>query len=132
METRCPPASTTRRPRRPPKAAKPGRPAAQPTIRHPGRHRRRAAAPRSLGKEGVWRVTADELKLTNLDKPLFEPRADGGGPITKRELIRYFARIAPTMLRTSTDRPLNLQRFPNGAGAMGFWQKDIPDTARRG
>ena len=27
------------------------------------------------------------------------------------------------------DRPLNLQRFPNGAGAPGFWQKDIPATA---
>ncbi len=57
------------------------------------------AALDALGKEGVWQVGGDELKLTNLDKPLFEPREpDGGGPITKRELIRYFARIAPTML----------------------------------
>ena len=88
------------------------------------------AALDALGKEGVWQVGGDELKLTNLDKPLFEPREpDGGGPITKRELIRYFARIAPTMLRHLEDRPLNLQRFPNGAGAPGFWQKDIPDTA---
>ena len=61
---------------------------------------------------------------------MFDPREpDGGGPITKRELIRYFARIAPTMLWHLKDRPLNLQRFPNGAGAPGFWQKDIPDTA---
>ena len=82
----------------------------------------------ALGKEGVWQVGGRELKLTNLDKPLFEPR-DGGGPITKRELIRYFARIAPTMLPHLADRPLNLQRFPNGAGAPGFWQKDIPETA---
>ena len=84
----------------------------------------------ALGKEGVWKVGGDELKLTNLDKPLFEPRdPDGGGPITKRELIGYFARIAPTMLRHLDGRPLNLQRFPNGAGAPGFWQKDIPETA---
>jgi bifunctional non-homologous end joining protein LigD len=84
----------------------------------------------ALVKEGIWRVGSDELKLTNLDKTLFEPREpDGGGPITKRELIRYFARIAPTMLRHLEDRPLNLQRFPNGAGAPGFWQKDIPETA---
>ena len=88
------------------------------------------AALDALGKEGVWSVNDVELKLTNLDKPLFEPREpDGGGPITKRELIRYFARIAPTMLVHLKDRPLNLQRFPNGAGAPGFWQKDIPDTA---
>ena len=31
--------------------------------------------------------------------------------------------------RTSSDRPLNLQRFPNGAGSPGFWQKDIPSSA---
>ncbi len=81
----------------------------------------------ALGKEGLWRVGADELKLTNLDKPLFA--ADP--PVTKRELIAYFARIAPTMLPHLRDRPLNLQRFPNGAGAPGFWQKDIPETAPR-
>ena len=33
------------------------------------------------------------------------------------------------MLPHLADRPLNLQRFPNGAGAPGFWQKDIPETA---
>ena len=77
------------------------------------------------GKEGVWQVGGHELKLTNLDKALFE--ADP--PVTKRELIRYFARIAPTMLPHLVDRPLNLQRFPNGAGAPGFWQKDIPASA---
>jgi bifunctional non-homologous end joining protein LigD len=88
------------------------------------------AALDALGKEGVWQVNGVELKLTNLDKPLFEQREpDGGGPITKRELIRYFARVAPTMLWHLKDRPLNLQRFPNGAGAPGFWQKDIPETA---
>jgi bifunctional non-homologous end joining protein LigD len=79
----------------------------------------------TMGKEGIWRIGGHELKLTNLDKPLFE--ADP--PITKRELIAYFARIAPTILPHLADRPLNLQRFPNGAGAPGFWQKDIPDTA---
>jgi bifunctional non-homologous end joining protein LigD len=79
----------------------------------------------ALGKEGVWHIGGHELKLTNLDKPLF----DADPPVTKRELIRYFATIAPTMLPHLIDRPLNLQRFPNGAGAPGFWQKDIPETA---
>src|SRR6185369_8637345 len=83
------------------------------------------AALEALGKEGVWQLGGNDLKLTNLDKPIFE--ADP--PVTKRELIRYFARIAPTMLPHLADRPLNLQRFPNGAGAPGFWQKDIPATA---
>jgi bifunctional non-homologous end joining protein LigD len=85
----------------------------------------------SMGKEGVWRVGDHDLKLTNLDKALFDGDSPitGDLPITKRELIGYFARIAPTMLPHLADRPLNLQRFPNGAGAPGFWQKDIPTTA---
>jgi bifunctional non-homologous end joining protein LigD len=83
------------------------------------------AALDALGKEGTWHIGGHDLKLTNLDKTLFE----GEPPVTKRELIRYFARIAPTMLPHLVDRPLNLQRFPNGAGAPGFWQKDIPGTA---
>jgi bifunctional non-homologous end joining protein LigD len=33
------------------------------------------------------------------------------------------------MLPHLADRPLNLQRFPNGATAPGFWQKDIPGHA---
>jgi bifunctional non-homologous end joining protein LigD len=78
-----------------------------------------------LGKEGVWHIGGHDLKLTNLDKALFQAEP----PVTKRELIRYFARIAPTMLPHLADRPLNLQRFPNGVGAPGFWQKDIPATA---
>ena len=92
----------------------------------------------ALPNEGLWQVGGRELKLTNLDKPLFAPLdgdGDGGragdadGPITKRELIRYFGRIAPAMLPHLDERPLNLQRFPNGAGAQGFWQKDIPSSA---
>jgi bifunctional non-homologous end joining protein LigD len=82
-----------------------------------------------LGKEGLWQVGGEELKLTNLDKPIFPPQNDTEQPITKRELIRYFARIAPTMLTHLEERPLNLHRYPNGSDAPGFWQKDIPSTA---
>jgi bifunctional non-homologous end joining protein LigD len=100
------------------------------------------AALDALTKDGVWSVGGFELKLTNLDKVLFPPRAgdpepDGRrprkgalpAPVTKRELIRYFALIAPVMLPHLQDRPLNFQRFPNGPNAPGFWQKDIPETA---
>ena len=88
------------------------------------------AALDGLPKEGPWEVGGVTLKLTNLDKVLFPPPADSDdSPITKRELIRYFARIAPAMLAHLRDRPLNLHRYPNGAGAPGFWQKDIPAHA---
>ena len=84
----------------------------------------------TLKAEGTWRVAGQDVKLTNLDKVLFPPR-DGTGedPVTKRELIAYLARIAPAMLPHLAGRPLNLQRFPNGAGSPGFWQKDIPSSA---
>jgi bifunctional non-homologous end joining protein LigD len=86
----------------------------------------------TLKGEGTWVVGGQELKLTNLDKILFPPR-DGvdEGAVTKRELVAYFARIAPAMLPHLVDRPLNLHRYPNGAGAPGFWQKDIPSSAPR-
>jgi len=100
------------------------------------------AALDAMEKDGTWTVGGFELKLTNLDKPLFPPRAgdpeaDGSalkqgalpGPVTKRELIRYFVRIAPAMLPHLAERPLNLHRFPNGPDGPGFWQKDIPSTA---
>lgn len=88
----------------------------------------------AMGQEGVWHVGGDrgeDLKLTNLDKVLFGPHPvePDASPVTKRELVRYFARIAPTMLPHLAERPLNLHRFPNGAGGQGFWQKDIPSTA---
>jgi bifunctional non-homologous end joining protein LigD len=88
----------------------------------------------SMPAEGVWHVggeRGDDLKLTNLNKVLFgpPPTDPAAAGITKRELIAYFARIAPTMLPHLAERPLNLQRFPNGANGPSFWQKDIPPTA---
>ena len=80
--------------------------------------------------QGIWEVGGQSLKLTNLDKVLFPPRpGTDEAPITKRELIDYFARIAPAMLPHLAERPLNLHRFPNGVAKPGFWQKAIPSSA---
>jgi DNA ligase D len=84
----------------------------------------------AMQRDGPWRAAGRELKLTNLDKVLFEPRPGvDEAPVTKRDLIGYLARVAPVMLPHLAARPLNLQRFPDGAGAPGFWQKQIPSTA---
>ena len=98
------------------------------------------AALAAMTGDGLWSIGGRELKLTNLDKVLFPPKAgdpepDGRkprrgelpAPVTKRELIRYFASIAPAMLPHLAERPLNLHRYPNGATAGGFWQKNIKD-----
>jgi bifunctional non-homologous end joining protein LigD len=89
------------------------------------------AALERMGREGTWAIGGQELKLTNLDKVLFPPHPTmpDDQPVTKRELVRYFARIGPAILPHLAERPLNLHRYPNGAGAPGFWQKDIPEHA---
>jgi bifunctional non-homologous end joining protein LigD len=94
----------------------------------------------AIKTEGVWSVGGRDLKLTNLDKVLFppkpgDPEPDGSkpkrgalpAPVTKRELVRYFASIAPAMLPHLAERPLNLHRYPNGPAAPGFWQKNVKD-----
>jgi bifunctional non-homologous end joining protein LigD len=81
-----------------------------------------------LGSEGEWTVFGRELRVTNLDKILFPPRPPEP-PVTKRDLLRYAARIAPVLLPYLTRRPLNMHRFPNGADHAGFWHKELPDHA---
>jgi len=77
---------------------------------------------------GVWHVFGRDLRVTNLDKVLF-PARPGETPVTKRDLLRYSAQIAPVLLPYLARRALNLHRFPNGAGSKGFWHKEVPEHA---
>jgi bifunctional non-homologous end joining protein LigD len=77
---------------------------------------------------GPWRVAGHEVRLTNLDKVIF-PAADGQPALTKRDLVRYYARIGTTLVPHLAGRGLTLQRFPNGVMQAGFWQKDLPGHA---
>ena len=53
--------------------------------------------------------------------------------VTKRDLIRYYALIAPVMLPYLADRPLNLHRFPDGVDTQGLLAEAGADArARRG
>jgi bifunctional non-homologous end joining protein LigD len=86
------------------------------------------AALDGLGNAGSWNVFGQTLRLTNLDKELFPGRAHEPA-VTKRELIRYSAQIAPVILPYLAGRPLNMHRFPGGADKPGFWHKQLPDHA---
>ena len=86
------------------------------------------AALDALGHSGTWEVFGRQLRLTNLDKALF-PARPGEAPVTKRELIRYAAQVAPVVLPYLAGRAFNMHRFPNGARAKGFWQKQLPAHA---
>jgi len=82
----------------------------------------------TFGASGRWHVFGRELRVTNLDKVLFPPRGREK-PITKRDLLRYAARIAPVLQPYLSGRALNMHRFPNGAQAKGFWHKELPGHA---
>lgn len=83
-----------------------------------------------LRSGGTWEVFGRRLRLTNLDKVLFPP-LPGEAPVTKRELIRYAAQIAPVVLPYLQGRALNMHRYPEGADRKGFWHKQLPGHAPR-
>ena len=82
----------------------------------------------ALKTSGTWTVFGRELRVTNLDKVLF-PARSGEDPVTKRELLRYAAQVAPVALPYLTRRALNMHRYPNGAQNKGFWHKELPRHA---
>jgi bifunctional non-homologous end joining protein LigD len=77
---------------------------------------------RQLGRDNVEvEVEGRKLRLSNLDKVLY-PRAG----FTKRDVIDYYARIAPVLLPHLRERPLTLKRYPNGVEGGHFYQKQCP------
>jgi bifunctional non-homologous end joining protein LigD len=82
------------------------------------------AALDAMGTAGTWSIGGHEVSLTNLDKILF-PEAG----LTKRDLIRYDASMAPVLLPYLRGRGLTLTRYPNGTGGPHFWEKEVPSHA---
>ena len=69
-------------------------------------------------------VEGHAIKLTNLDRVYWPARADLDQPaLTKRDLLRYLAQVAPYMLPHLADRPLTMIRMPSGIGGERFFQK---------
>jgi bifunctional non-homologous end joining protein LigD len=69
---------------------------------------------------GTRRYGRRSVETSNEDKILFP---DVG--LSKGELIDYYERIAEHLLPHLKDRPLVLQRFPDGIGRQGFYQKQV-------
>ena len=81
------------------------------------------------GERLLLDVGSHQVALTNLNKEIW-PGAEGWRPITKGEMIRYYARMGPVLLPHLRDRPFTLTRYPNGIGGKSFYQKhwehDLP------
>ena len=67
-------------------------------------------------------VAGKRVKLTNLDKLFW--RESG---ITKRDLLQYYADVAPALLPHLRDRAMVMKRYPNGAKGKCFFMKRVPE-----
>jgi len=124
--------------------------AAPPVAFEPATAKELAALDAMPARGGSWRIGGRDVSLTNLDKVLASETtgAPGAGAlaapgarstdhasVTKRDLVRYFAQVAPVLLPHLAGRALNLARYPNGIGGEFFWQKDVargtPDWVTR-
>ncbi|MES2809258.1 MAG: DNA ligase D [Bacteroidota bacterium] len=72
----------------------------------------------------VRKICGHDLKFTHLSK-VYWPE-DG---ITKRDMFNYYYRIADYILPYLKDRPMSLNRFPNGIHGPSFYQKDVKGKA---
>ena len=77
------------------------------------------------------RGPAVALAVTNLGKPLL-PTLAGDAAVTKGDLMAYYAAMAPVLLPAIADRPLVLERFPNGLGSPAFHQQHAPAAVPAG
>lgn len=74
------------------------------------------------GGEGELTFGRDRtLHVTSLGKPYYPE--DG---ITKGDVMRYYAGVAPVMLPHLRDRPIALSRHPEGIHGHSFYQQNAP------
>ncbi|UEG53889.1 DNA ligase D [Mucilaginibacter daejeonensis] len=72
----------------------------------------------------VRKICGHDLKFTHLSK-VYWPEDN----ITKRDMFNYYYRIADYILPYLLDRPMSLNRFPNGIHGPSFYQKDVKGKA---
>ncbi len=68
------------------------------------------------------RVGRRTFEVSNLDKVLF-PADD----ITKGDLIEHYVRVAERMLPHLKDRPIAMERYPDGIEGNRIFHKNVPD-----
>ncbi|MDG4867988.1 non-homologous end-joining DNA ligase [Guyparkeria sp. 1SP6A2] len=70
----------------------------------------------------MTRIQGHDIELSNLDKILYPEEG-----ITKGDVIDYYRRMATRILPQIEQRPLTLQRFPDGLDADGFYQQQASE-----
>lgn len=67
-------------------------------------------------------MIVSEIEISHPDKLIF-PKSK----ITKLEMVQYYEKIASKILPYLRNRPLTLQRFPDGIEKAGFYQKSASE-----
>lgn len=79
------------------------------------------------GEDGEVIVEGRRLRVTSLQKVLWPEIG-----VTKGELLRYYVSVAPAILPVLRDRPLTLERYPNGITGEAFYQQRAPEPIPEG
>jgi len=79
------------------------------------------------GQDGEVVLEGRRLRVTNLRK-VFWPEMGA----TKGEMLRYYVSVAPAILPVLRDRPLTLERYPNGITGEAFYQQRAPESIPEG
>ena len=69
------------------------------------------------------------VAITNPHKVMFPAVGADKEPRTKLDLANYYLAVGEALMRTVRDRPVLLERYPNGVREKSFFQKRIPDSA---
>ncbi|WP_330256367.1 non-homologous end-joining DNA ligase [Nocardia sp. NBC_00565] len=69
-------------------------------------------------------VDGRTVAISNPDKVYFTKRGE-----TKLDLVRYYQAVAVPFLKVVGDRPLLLERYPDGASGKSWFQKRVPKSA---
>jgi len=78
-------------------------------------------------RDGEIEAGGRRLKVTNLAKILWPDIA-----ATKGELLRYYVSVSPALLPVVGDRPLTLERYPDGIDAEMFYQQRVVGPVPKG
>ncbi len=77
-----------------------------------------------MGEATQIEVDGRDVRISSPGKVLFP---DLG--LTKMDLVTYHLDVAEHLMPHCRDRPLNLERYPDGVAGKWFMQKRVPDNA---
>ncbi|WP_433733825.1 non-homologous end-joining DNA ligase [Nocardia sp. CA-129566] len=77
-----------------------------------------------MGESIDIEVDGRSVAISNPDKVYFTKRGE-----TKLDLVRYYQAVAEPFLKVVRDRPLLLERYPDGASGKSWFQKRVPKSA---